>query len=53
MIIKLSEDLKILNHKKLSMLLLDQANILDGNTLSNPANYIDSLTELFIKPKQS
>ncbi len=53
MIIKLSEDLKKINHKKLSMLLLDQANILDGNILSNPTNYIDSLTELFIKPKQS
>mgnify|MGYP001285655232 CR=1 FL=1 len=30
-------------------LLLDQANILDGNILSNPSNYIDNLTDLFIK----
>ena len=36
------------NHKQLSLLLLDQANILDGNVLSNPTNYIESLTEIFI-----
>ena len=41
--------LKKIDHKKLSYLLLDQANILDGNILSNPTNYIESLTELFIK----
>ena len=49
MIIKLSEDLKKINHKKLSMLLLDQANILDGNILSNPSSYMENLTDLFIK----
>ena len=49
MIVKLSESLKKIDHKKLSYLLLDQANILDGNILSNPTNYIESLTELFIK----
>ena len=35
--------------KKISSLLLDQANILDGNVLSNPTNYIEILTELFVK----
>ena len=45
----LSEDLKKINHKKLSMLLLDQANILDGNILSNPSSYMENLTDLFIK----
>ena len=49
MIIKLSESLAKTDHKKLSLLLLDQANILDGNVLSNPTNFIESLTELFIK----
>ena len=49
MILKLSESLSKIDHKKLSSLLLDQANILDGNVLSNPTNYIESLTELFIK----
>ena len=49
MIIKLSETLTKINHKKLSNLLLDQANILDGNTLSDPRKYIESLTDLFIK----
>jgi molecular chaperone HtpG len=49
MITKLSESLTKIDHKKLSFLLLDQANILDGNVLSNPSNYIESLTELFIK----
>ena len=49
MILKLSESLSKIDHKKLSSLLLDQANILDGNILSNPTNYIESLTELFIK----
>ena len=50
MIIKLSETLTKIDHRKLSNLLLDQANILDGNVLSNPTNYIESLTDLFIKP---
>ena len=49
MIVKLSESLTKVDHKKISSLLLDQANILDGNILSNPSNYIESLTELFIK----
>ena len=49
MIKKLSESLNKIDHKKVSSLLLDQANILDGNILSNPANYIETLTELFVK----
>ena len=49
MITRLSDSLSKIDHKKLSLLLLDQANILDGNVLSNPTNYIESLTELFIK----
>ena len=49
MIMKLSDSLTKINHKKLSLLLLDQANILDGNVLSNPSKYIESLTDLFIK----
>ena len=48
MIIKISESLKDNDHKKISNLLLDQANILDGNILSNPSGYMESLTELFI-----
>ena len=48
MIIKISESLKSKDHKKISNLLLDQANILDGNILSNPSGYMESLTELFI-----
>ena len=34
--------------KKIASLILDQANILDGNILSNPTNYLETLTELFI-----
>ncbi len=49
MIAKMSKSLKIIDHKKLSNLLLDQANILDGNTLSNPSVYIETLTDIFIK----
>ena len=49
MIVKLSNSLKNVDHKKLSFLLLDQANILDGNILSNPSNYIENLTDIFIK----
>jgi len=49
MIIKISESLTTVDHKKISNLLLDQANILDGNILSNPSGYIESLTDLFIK----
>ena len=48
MIIKISESLSENDHKKISNLLLDQANILDGNILSNPSGYMESLTELFI-----
>ena len=48
MIIKISESLKDNDHKKICNLILDQANILDGNTLSNPSNYMETLTELFI-----
>ena len=49
MIIKVSESLIKYDHAKISNLLLDQANLLDGNILSNPSGYIESLTELFIK----
>ena len=49
MIIKVSESLSKIDHKKLSFLILDQANILDGNVLSNPSGYIEALTDLFIK----
>ena len=47
-ILKISESLNKLDHKKIAALLLDQANILDGNILSNPTGYIENLTELFI-----
>ena len=49
MIINLSNDLTKIDHKKMSNLILDQANILDGNVLSNPAGYLENLTEIFIK----
>ena len=49
MIIKISESLNKYDHNKISNLLLDQANILDGNPLSNASAYMESLTELFIK----
>ena len=38
-----------IDHKKMSNLILDQANILDGNILSNPSGYLENLTEIFIK----
>ena len=49
MIIKISDNLNEFDHKKISQIILDQANILDGNVLSNPSGYLESLTELFIK----
>ena len=49
MIMKISQSLNKIDHKKLSNLILDQANILDGNILSNPSNYIENLTDIFIK----
>ena len=49
MIVKISQNLSNFDHKKISQIILDQANILDGNVLSNPSSYIESLTELFIK----
>ena len=49
MIIKMSDNLNEFDHKKISQIILDQANILDGNVLSNPSGYMESLTELFIK----
>ncbi len=49
MIIKISQNLSNFDHKKTSQVILDQANILDGNILSNPTGYMESLTELFIK----
>ena len=48
MIIKISNSLSSIDHKKIANLIFDQANILDGNALSNPANYIETLTDLFI-----
>jgi len=49
MITKISQNLSNFDHKKISQVILDQANILDGNVLSNPTGYIESITELFIK----
>ena len=49
MIINLSQNLTKIDHKKASNLILDQANILDGNILSNPSAYLENLTEIFIK----
>ncbi len=49
MIIKLSNNLTKIDHKRMSNLILDQANILDGNILSNPSEYLENLTEIFIK----
>ena len=49
MIVNLSNNLTKVDHKKMSNLLLDQANILDGNILSNPTGYLENLTEIFIK----
>jgi len=49
MIIKISQNLNVFDHKRVSQIILDQANILDGNILSNPTGYMESLTELFIK----
>ena len=49
MIVKISQNLSNFDHKKISQVILDQANILDGNVLSNPTGYIESITELFIK----
>ncbi len=49
MIINLSNNLTKVDHKKMSNLILDQANILDGNILSNPSRYLENLTEIFIK----
>ena len=45
----LLNNLNEFDHKKISQIILDQANILDGNVLSNPSGYMESLTELFIK----
>ena len=49
MIVNLANNLTKVDHKKMSNLLLDQANILDGNILSNPSGYLENLTEIFIK----
>ena len=49
MIKRLAENLNKIDHKKISSLLLDQANILDGNILTNPTNYIENLTDIFLK----
>ncbi len=49
MILNISNNLTKVDHKKVSNLLLDQANILDGNVLSNPSGYLENLTEIFIK----
>ena len=49
MIVKISKNINTFDHKKISQVLFDQANILDGNILSNPSGYMENLTELFIK----
>ena len=49
MIIQLSKVIKNVDKKKIANLILDQANILDGNTLSDPSRYIENLTDIFIK----
>ena len=49
MIVKISENLNNFDHKKIAQIILDQANILDGNILSNPTSYTENLTDLFIK----
>ena len=49
MIIKLSKSLTKLDHKKIANLIIDQANILDGNIISDPSSYTEILTELFIE----
>ena len=49
MIKKLSMSLNKLDHKKVSRFLINQANILDGNILSDPSEYTELITEIFIK----
>ncbi len=49
MIIKISNSLSSIDHKKIANLIFDQANILDGNPVKNPSEYIDNLTSLFIE----
>ena len=49
MIKKLSNSLTKLNHKVISKVIMDHANILDGNTITDPSSYLENLTELFIK----
>jgi len=49
MMVKISQNLSVFDHKKIAQIILDQANILDGNVLSNPSGYMESLTDLFIK----
>jgi len=49
MILKISKNLNNFDHKKVAQIILDQANILDGNILSNPTSYTENLTDLFIK----
>ena len=49
MIKKLSNSLTKLNHKVISKVIMDHANILDGNSITDPSSYLEILTELFIK----
>ena len=49
MIIKISNSLSSIDHKKIANLIFDQANILDGNPVKNPSEYINNLTSLFIE----
>ena len=49
MIKKISNSLTKLDHKKISILLMDKANILDGNIINDPSTYMEILTELFIE----
>ena len=39
MIIKISNSLSSIDHKKIANLIFDQANILDGNPVKNPSEY--------------
>jgi hypothetical protein len=46
MIIKISDNLNVFDHKKISQIILDQANILDGNVLSNPSGSMETALNL-------
>ena len=48
MILMFANNLKKINHKKMSSFVIDQANILDGNSIKNPSEYVENLTDLLI-----